>query len=95
MMDTRRVLRIELETVEEQTIEIPAESDLLSIQEQRDKLVLWILAWDDAEVEERIFYVVRTDEPVPEPEGWATLAYCATVQGKRGEWHVFTTISFW
>jgi len=95
-MDSRRVLKYTLDTVTEQTLSLPAESDLLAIQEQQGKLVLWVLAWDEAEMEERVFYIVATDEEVPEPEGWSTLAFCATVQGKRDrEWHVFTTISFW
>ena len=95
-MDSRRVLRYELETFEHQVLNLPAESDLLSIQEQQGKLVLWVLAWDDAEIEERDFYVVRTDEEVPEIEGWSTLVFLATVQGKRDrEWHVFTKMDFW
>jgi len=95
-VDSRRVVKYELEKVEKQTIEMSAEGDLLSIQEQQGKLVLWVLAWDDADIEERVFYVVQTGDPVPEVEGWSTLAYCATVQGKRDrEWHVFTKMDFW
>jgi hypothetical protein len=95
-MDSRRVVKYELDTVDEQTIEMSAEGDLLSIQEQQGKLVLWVLAWDDADIEERVFYVVQTGDTVPEVEGWSTLAYCATVQGKRDrEWHVFTKMDFW
>jgi len=98
--DIRRVLKYELDITDKQTIEMPEGADILAIQEQKDKLVMWAIAYDGMDVESRTFYVVGTGNPMPEPgrEDWfTTLAYCATVQTRGGKfvWHVFTEMDFW
>jgi hypothetical protein len=80
-----------------QTIELPFYAEMLTIQEQRDKLVMWCIVDTEDELEPRTFHVVGTGNPMPEPEWeeWPImLAYVSTVQTKGGRlvWHVFLEI---
>jgi len=104
MIYERTIHKYELEITDVQTIEMPVGSEILSIQEQRDHLVLWAIVYNDVldQLEPHKFYVVGTGNPVPEPDDdpdkWpAALVYCATVQtkGGRAAWHVFTEIDIW
>jgi hypothetical protein len=96
----RTIHKYELDITDVQTIELPFYAEMLTIQEQRDKLVMWCIVDTEDDTEPRTFHVVDTGNPMPEPEdeGWPKgLAYCGTVQTKGGRlvWHVFTEIDFW
>lgn len=98
-MVTRRVVKYELDITDKQTIDMPDGAEVLSIQEHRGKLVMWALACDFEDIYPRTFYVVGTEEPLPDysDDYWCSVVYCATVQGKGGRlvWHVFTEIDIW
>ena len=99
---TKVIHKYELDITDVQTIDMPIGAEILSVQEQRNHLVVWALVWTQYkdELEPRKFYVIGTGNPVPEPdeENWPTaLAYVSTVQTKGGRlvWHVFTELDMW
>lgn len=94
----RTIHKYELDITDEQVIDLPMYSEMLTIQEQHGKLVLWCAVDTEDEMLPRKFFVVGTGHPMPEPEDpWCALVYCSTVQTRGGKlvWHVFTEMEMW
>jgi hypothetical protein len=61
----RTIHKYELDITDVQTIELPFYAEMLTIQEQRDKLVMWCIVDTEDELEPRTFHVVGTGNPIP------------------------------
>lgn len=73
---------------DELQIWLPQGAELLDVQNQNERLCLWVLAEPDAEKECRHFRIVGTGNPIPDAH---KLTFVGTVQMKNGAlvWHVF------
>ncbi len=72
----------------ETALELPAGSKILTVQWQKDKIVLWAMVEPDATPRKRRFLLVATGEPVAYVQ--QALAYIATMQTDDGSvFHVF------
>ena len=75
-----------------QTVTMPKDANILSVQDQAGGLQLWAIVNPDAEREQRLIEIVGTGNPMQDvtKEGLARL-HLATVQTNGGllVWHVF------
>lgn len=60
------VYKYELEITDEQTIRLPFNAEILTIQMQRDKCCLWALVDPRNELEERTICIHGTGHPIPD-----------------------------
>lgn len=87
----KRIFKYELEVRDEQYIPLSPRASVLSVQVQRDKLVLWALVDVHAirNDDRRLVYVIGTGNPIrPTLEG---MEFAGTAQMFEGSlvWHVF------
>lgn len=86
------IWKYELEIESRQVVMMPAGAEILSVQQQDDKLQMWAIVEPEAAKERRRFEVVGTGNTMPDlsSEGLARL-HLATVQTCSGllVWHVF------
>ena len=60
------VYKFEIEITDEQTVELPFNAEILTIQMQRDKCCLWALVDPRNELEERTICIYGTGHPIPD-----------------------------
>ena len=84
----KTIWKYELKITDEQTISLPVNSKILSVQNFNGKLCLWaIVNSEDAEKERKIA-IIGTGNPL-----WCNLKFwnfIDTVQMESGVWHVFS-----
>ena len=75
------------------TLNIPADAELLDVQEQRGKPVLWVLGDPDGRQVHRWFKGVMTGFPEPH-DSWRSWTYVGTCQFDGGAFvlHLFAEI---
>lgn len=85
---TQRIFKYELSIEMVQTIEIPKDALITSIQEQHGKLCVWALVDDSHEMENRTFYIYGTGHSI---KSHCELEFIDTVQMQGGTlvWHIF------
>ena len=60
----KKIYKYSLKAEDEQTIYLPAGFEILSIQEQWDKLQMWVLVYPNAIVVPRKFRIFGTNQPL-------------------------------
>lgn len=93
-----KIFKYELEITDEQTIDMPSLSRILSVQEQNGKLCLWAVVEEKNAIKPRKIIICGTGNPLPDglrefsydaPSGYTT-EFIGTVQMSYGlVWHVF------
>lgn len=80
-----------LQITGEQTVMMPIDAQLLSIQMQRGNLCVWAKVETDGKLEPRKFEIIGTGHPIPSLVGTGQRRdHLATVQADMGlVWHVF------
>lgn len=84
-----RILKYKLDVIDVQTIRIPVNAVLLSIIEQHDNIVAYVLV--DEETNETVgvkFRVIGTGHHHSDLEGWTYLSTVSTFGGSL-VWHIF------
>lgn len=86
----RTIWKYELTVAEYQTVEMPVDAEILTVQMQGDVLCLWALVSPDAELAPRSIEVFGTGHPIEYSAG-NYRRYIGTVQMHGGSlvWHVF------
>ena len=86
------IWKFSLPIVDRQTVTMPKDANILSVQQQSGILQMWAIVEPDAEREPRVIEIVGTGNPMPDvtDEGLAR-CHIATVQTCQGRlvWHVF------
>lgn len=84
------IWKFKLDVVGSQRIELPAGSQILSVQEQGGDMQCWALVNPDAGLELRTIVIVGTGAPVPKKD----MRFIETVQMLGGLyiWHVFEVL---
>jgi hypothetical protein len=85
-MAMARVFKYTLKMEQRQTVSMPADSTLLSVQVQRGVVCIWAIVNPDPELDEvpRSFEIVGTGHEVPSPS-----KFIGTVQIGEFVWHIF------
>lgn len=79
--------KYELQITDEQRIEMPRNATLLSVQMQRDKMVLWASVNINEPIRSRVIRIHGTGQSI---DGESTFdLYVGTVQNGPFVWHVF------
>lgn len=83
-----RIYKYPLAVTDVQTVELPENATVLSVQAQGDELVFWARVNIKAQIKPRVFRVIGTGHPIPDAE---YLNYVGTVQTHGGSliWHIF------
>jgi len=86
------IWKFHLRITDRQTVMIPKDAEILSVQEQGDGLQMWAVVDPDADRETRTIAIIGTGNRMPDfdSEGVSTL-HIDTVQTRGGMlvWHVF------
>ena len=83
----KEIWEFHLDICDEQTILIPKNAKILSVQAQNDNLCLWVLCDPLASKIERIFYIYGTGNPI---QNYPLGKFINTAQTKDGmSWHIF------
>lgn len=84
----KRIYKYPLEFVDDQVIMCHGDGEILSVQNQREILVVWILEDTKDPIEKRRFYIVGTGHPFLIDD---VANYLGSVQFRNGDyvWHVF------
>jgi hypothetical protein len=87
----KKIYKYELEIKDCQTIILPFDYEILSVQSQNNKLVLWAMVYPDNSLQQVTFNIVGTGNPIAtDTQNWL---YLASVQMFNGlVWHVFETL---
>jgi hypothetical protein len=85
----RRILKYEIEVADYQELEVPRDSEFLTVQVQKGKVCLWVLTnlfISDSDTEKRQIRVITTGQVFE-----AGHTYLGTIQLERGNFvgHVF------
>lgn len=90
----RKIWKCELSKVDEQTISLPKESQILTVQIQHGKICIWVLVEPDLPLEERIFEIYGTGEVIKESFSLVTREYIGTFQCNGGDlvFHLFEQV---
>lgn len=72
-----------------QTVRMPQGAEILSVADQRGELCVWALVDPDADLEDRMFYIFGTGNPVSEILPWQ---FVGSVQQNVFVWHVFVEV---
>jgi hypothetical protein len=84
-----KIWKYELEVTDVQTIHFPPGAQILSVGEQRGKLVLWAMVDSEAVPSDlRVFEVLGTGNPVPQ-QNYHIRKFLGTVQISHFVRHVF------
>lgn len=84
-----KIFKYKLDITDEQTIEFPAGSRILSVIEQDNNLVVYALVNDGIdEIERKLFKIVGTGHSFWYTEQWTYLATVSTYDGNL-VWHIF------
>jgi hypothetical protein len=85
-----RIYKYPLAVTDVQTVELPENATVLSVQAQGNELVFWARVDIKAQIKPRVFRVIGTGHPIPDA---AYLNYVDTVvlEARAGSliWHVF------
>jgi len=94
-MCTRIIYKYPLEVQEKQSVELPANSKILSAQFQGGDLYLWALVNKDpgASVQEHIVEIYGTGQDITYDLG-VRRNHIATVQSQGFVWHIFEYLGF-
>jgi hypothetical protein len=84
----RTVYKYPLQLIETQTIIMPRQSAMLTVQLQKGEMCLWVEVVLDGQVQARTIRLVGTGNPMPEGKE-VYLAYIGTVQMLPYVWHVY------
>lgn len=84
----RSIYKYQLQITDEQVIELPKESEILTAQIQHGRLFLWAIVWPNNITEKRVIEIYGTGQPFPS-YGMAERKYIATVQDDVLVWHIF------
>ncbi len=84
-MSTKRIFKYPLEITDKQTIAMPANAELLSVQVQNQQLCLWALVDTMLPERETEIAIYGTGNPIPDNTGW----HIDTCQLNGLVWHVF------
>lgn len=84
-----KIFKYALEITDEQHVELPHDSQLLSVQDQNGQLTLWALINPNLNMVFRLVTIIGTGHPITKPR--AVLGtFIGTVQMYNGlVWHVF------
>lgn len=85
------VHKFHLEIGKLNTLQIPEEAELLTIQNQRGNICAWFLVNTNNLFEERVFSVFGTGSSLNKVE-MDDSVYCATIQQGEFVWHIFEFI---
>lgn len=80
-----KIFKYELQLEDEQLVPMPKGSLLLSVQDQRGKLCLWVLVNENNPQVNRMVFVIGTGNPIKGNPG----QYVASAQQGPYVWHVF------
>ena len=85
------IWKFSLMVIDRQTITMPVNAEILSVQMQAGVLCMWAVVDPDAEREQRLFEILGTGHAVPDVGKDVARHHLATVQARGGElvWHVF------
>jgi hypothetical protein len=72
-----------------QIVRMPEGAEILSVADQRGELCVWALVDPDADLENRMFYIFGTGNPVSETLPWQ---FVGSVQQSVFVWHVFAEV---
>lgn len=88
----RRIYKYPLVLKESQTIQMPVDSKIISVQNQHGDITIWAIVDPKSPMRERKFFIHGTGDGLP--NNWANyLMYLATVQISYYVWHVFEEIN--
>ena len=82
----RTIYKYNLAPVDEQTIGLHKNYEILSVQNQHGMITLWVMIDTDQLMTEVVFYVVGTGNPMP-PRRF--INFLGSVQIPPFVWHVF------
>jgi len=81
----KTIYKYELALTDEQTISLPADAEILDIQQQGQDLCAWVKLDTDMPERDRKITICGTGNPISD----LTLAHIATVQIGAMVWHFF------
>lgn len=82
----KTIWKFPLDITDCQTIKMPVDTTIISAQMQNNQLALWGIVLPDAPLEPRIFRIIGTGNPFPDPY---TCKFIATIQDGSFVWHLF------
>ena len=83
-----RIWKYELLVNDTQSVDMPVNAEILSVDSQRGTLFLWAMVDADEMKEKRVFEVIGTGNPVPQGMG-TERRFIGTVLMGPFAWHVF------
>lgn len=89
---TTLIYKYKLEVCPKQTIKMPAEAKLLTVQTQNDILCIWAIVDPEKPLEDYTFHVIGTGHVSQENlDDTGNFAYISTAQMASGAlvWHIF------
>lgn len=91
MTDTKKIYKYQLKIVDEQTVDMPANAKILTVQSQNGNPMLWALVNSATPPEEQTIRIIGTGHPI---EDFYSLEYISTFQTPHGlVFHVFKKVS--
>jgi hypothetical protein len=91
MSSTESIWKFQLSVIDAQTIMMPSDCKILSVQMQDGVICMWALVNTQSLRQRRIFRVIGTGNPIP--EGSQGLSFIATAQHSPFVWHIFEEVA--
>jgi hypothetical protein len=87
-----QVTKYELTWAEQQSLNMPIDSKIMTVQICRGYPCLWALARTDTPLESKRLLLVATSQPFQEL--WESLSYIGTFQAKAQDYHLFLLLDY-
>ena len=84
----KTIYKYELKLVQKQVISVPSNSKILTVQLQKDRIVLYAEVDTDNFLVPRVINIIGTGQTLPD----LPLEYISTVQIGEFVWHIYETI---
>lgn len=84
----RTIWKFPLAVTDFQNVRMPKGAEILSVADQHGVVCVWALVDSEAELRDRMFYILGTGNPVSERLPWQ---FVGSVQQNIFVWHVFVT----
>jgi hypothetical protein len=85
----KTIWKFPLEVTDYQNVRMPKGAEILSVADQYGVVCVWAMVDSDAELEDRMFYIFGTGNPVSETLPWQ---FVGSVQQNIFVWHVFAEV---
>jgi hypothetical protein len=85
----KTIWKYPLEVTDYQNVRMPEGAEILSVADQYGVICVWALVDPEADLENRMFYIFGTGNPVSETLPWQ---FVGSVQQNIFVWHVFAEV---